>query len=89
LASLNLPCGSKRLNERILTRSHHSSDTSAQATPIVPMSLLEMEKQLTCSVLQHTGGSRTRDAEILGISREGLRTKLHRLQMRSDSDLLS
>jgi regulatory Fis family protein len=40
------------------------------------MSLQEMEKQLIASVLQHTAGNRTRPAEILGISREGLRTKL-------------
>jgi Fis family transcriptional regulator len=45
------------------------------------MSLQEMEKQLIGSVLQHTRGNRTRAAEILGISREGLRTKLQRLQI--------
>ena len=53
------------------------------------MSLHEMEKQLIFSVLQHTGGNRTRAAEILGISREGLRTKLHRLQIPADADPLS
>jgi DNA-binding protein Fis len=50
------------------------------------MSLQEMEKQLIFSVLQHTGGNRTRAAEVLGISREGLRTKLQRLQIPADPD---
>jgi DNA-binding protein Fis len=50
------------------------------------MSLHEMEKQLILSVLQHTGGKRTRAAEILGISREGLRTKLQRLKIPADAD---
>jgi len=45
------------------------------------MSLHEMEKRLICSVLEHTAGNRTHAAEILGISREGLRTKLLRLQV--------
>jgi DNA-binding protein Fis len=40
-----------------------------------------MERKLIFSVLEHTGGNRTRAAEILGISREGLRTKLQRLQI--------
>ena len=51
------------------------------------MSLQEMEKQLICSVLQNTGGNRTQAAEILGISREGLRTKLQRLQILALPDL--
>jgi DNA-binding protein Fis len=52
------------------------------------MSLQEMEKQLISSVLQHTGGNRTRAAEILGISREGLRTKLQRLEVPAPPDPL-
>jgi transcriptional regulator with PAS, ATPase and Fis domain len=47
-----------------------------------PISLAEMEKQLILSVLAHTGGNRTRAAEILGISREGLRTKMQRLEIK-------
>jgi transcriptional regulator with GAF, ATPase, and Fis domain len=43
-----------------------------------PMSLSEAEKQLITTVLNHTGGNRTRTAEILGISREGLRVKMQR-----------
>jgi DNA-binding protein Fis len=50
------------------------------------MSLQAMEAQLISSVLQHTGGNRTRAAEILGISREGLRTKLLRLQIHAEPD---
>jgi DNA-binding protein Fis len=37
-------------------------------------------------VLQHTCGNRTRAAEVLGISREGLRTKLQRLKIPADPD---
>jgi DNA-binding protein Fis len=43
------------------------------------MPLAEMEKRLILSVLEHTGGNRTRAAEVLGISREGLRIKMQRL----------
>ena len=43
------------------------------------MSLAEMEKKLIQPALESTGGNRTRAAEVLGISREGLRTKIQRL----------
>lgn len=43
------------------------------------MSLAEMERKLIITALENTGGNRTRVAEILGISREGLRTKIQRL----------
>ena len=53
----------------------------ARKSPVelAPMSLAEMEKKLILTVLESTGGNRTRAAEILGISREGLRTKMQRL----------
>jgi transcriptional regulator with GAF, ATPase, and Fis domain len=86
LASGDLPCGASLLNERIRRRN---TDRAPTSPPVAPMSLHEMEKQLIGSVLQHTGGNRTRAAEILGISREGLRTKLQRLQITADSDSLS
>ncbi len=70
-------------------RGNGQSAVSAEAAPVAPMSLHEMEKQLIFSVLQHTKGNRTRAAEILGISREGLRTKLQRLQIPADTDPLS
>jgi transcriptional regulator with GAF, ATPase, and Fis domain len=81
LASPEVPCGVDLLNERIRSRSNGQSADSPQTPPMAPMSLQEMEKQLIGSVLQHTRGNRTRAAEILGISREGLRTKLQRLQI--------
>jgi transcriptional regulator with GAF, ATPase, and Fis domain len=56
-----------------------SAETAAEAHALPPMSLEEMEKRLIVSVLKHTAGNRTRAAEILGISREGLRTKMQRL----------
>jgi transcriptional regulator with GAF, ATPase, and Fis domain len=89
LASPEVPCGADLLNERIRARSNGQSAVSPPALPVAPMSLHEMEKQLIDCVLQHTGGNRTRAAEILGISREGLRTKLQRLQVPPDPDLLS
>jgi transcriptional regulator with GAF, ATPase, and Fis domain len=78
LASADIPCSADLLNERI--RGQRNSADAPPATPAALMSLLDMEKQLILSVLQHTGGNRTRAAEILGISREGLRTKLQRIQ---------
>jgi transcriptional regulator with GAF, ATPase, and Fis domain len=88
LASADVPCGVELLNERIRSRGNDQSAVSSQAAPVAPMSLHEMEKQLIFCVLQHTGGNRTRAAEILGISREGLRTKLQRLQIPADPDPL-
>ena len=73
------------LNERILGTSQpaaslpHAILSAPQAGALPPMSLAEMEKKLILAVLEHTGGNRTRAAEVLGISREGLRTKMQRL----------
>jgi transcriptional regulator with GAF, ATPase, and Fis domain len=78
LSPADVPCGVELLNERI--RDHRMSAASPQVTPPPLMSLPEMEKQLIFSVMEYTGGNRTRAAEILGISREGLRTKLLRIQ---------
>jgi DNA-binding NtrC family response regulator len=85
LASPDVPCGADLLNERICSRSN-DNPAASQTTPITPMSLHEMEKQLIFSVLKQTGGNRTHAAEILGISREGLRTKLLRLEIPADPD---
>ena len=89
LASADVPCGADLLNERIRDCGNGPSADSSQATLVAPMSLHEMEKQLIFSVLRHTAGNRTRAAEILGISREGLRTKLQRLQIPAALDPLS
>jgi transcriptional regulator with GAF, ATPase, and Fis domain len=89
MASADVPCGADLLNERIRNRGNGQSAVSRPAIPVAPMSLHEMEKELIFSVLQHTSGNRTRAAEILGISREGLRTKLQRLQVPADPDPLS
>jgi transcriptional regulator with GAF, ATPase, and Fis domain len=87
LASADVPCGPDLLNDRIRNRRHGKPAAVSQTTSVAPMSLHEMERQLISSVLEHTGGNRTRAAEILGISREGLRTKLQRLQIPSDQDI--
>src|SRR5580704_17582135 len=89
LAAMSLadaPCGPDLLNERIRNRANGRPGISQQAAIVAPMSLHEMEKQLIHSVLQHTAGNRTHAAEILGISREGLRTKLQRLQIPEGTD---
>jgi transcriptional regulator with GAF, ATPase, and Fis domain len=89
LASPDVPCGPDLLNERIRKPGNGQAGDLSPAMPVAPMSLHEMEKQLIFSVLQHTGGNRTRAAEILGISREGLRTKLQRLQIPGSADPVS
>jgi transcriptional regulator with GAF, ATPase, and Fis domain len=63
------------LNDRIV-RGKGVAQTNAD---IQPMSFAEMEKRLIVAVLQYTDGNRTHAAEILGISREGLRTKILKL----------
>jgi transcriptional regulator with GAF, ATPase, and Fis domain len=66
------------LSPRILGRQRKEAQTNAS---IRPMSLAEMENRLIVSVLEHTNGNRTRAAEVLGISREGLRAKLQKLHL--------
>jgi DNA-binding protein Fis len=85
LASADVPCSADRLSDRIRKRGN-TQPASEQGAAVAPMSLQEMETQLISSVLHHTGGNRTRAAEILGISREGLRTKLQRLQVSAEPD---
>src|ERR1700687_1396337 len=63
------------LNDRIARRK----PAAQQEADIQPMSLAEMEKKLIMAVLRDTTGNRTHAAEILGISREGLRTKMQKL----------
>jgi transcriptional regulator with GAF, ATPase, and Fis domain len=63
------------LNERIARRK----PATPKESEIQPMPLAEMEKQLIAAVLRYTSGNRTQAAEILAISREGLRTKMQKL----------
>ena len=63
------------LNDRIGRRKA----VAQKETDIQPMSFAEMEKKLIMAVLRDTSGNRTHAAEILGISREGLRTKMQKL----------
>jgi transcriptional regulator with GAF, ATPase, and Fis domain len=65
------------LNDRVAGRKR--TDQDRKSVRIEPMSLEQMEKRLIESVLVYADGNRTRAAEILGISREGLRIKLHRM----------
>lgn len=63
-----------RLSQRILRR--HQSDPRSS-----PASLAEQERELIELHLRLAGGNRTRAAQSLGISREGLRKKMKRLEL--------
>jgi DNA-binding protein Fis len=89
LADPDVPCDTLLLNARIRSRGNCQQLVSSEGTTVAPMSLQEMEKQLIFAVLRHTAGNRTRAAEVLGISREGLRTKLQRLQISAPPDSVS
>lgn len=89
LAPADVPCGVDLLSPRIRNRTSGLSGNISQPAPLAPMSLQEMERQLILSVLEHTVGNRTRAAEILGISREGLRTKLQKMQIPAALDSVS
>jgi len=62
------------LNDRIAGRRPGGNKKSE----IPVMSLAEMEKKLIAAVLLHTAHNRTQAAQILGISREGLRAKMQK-----------
>lgn len=70
------------LNDRIAGRR----PASPREAEIEPMSLAEMEKRVILSVLRYTSNNRTHAAEVLGISREGLRTKMQKLGLSSSAD---
>jgi transcriptional regulator with GAF, ATPase, and Fis domain len=71
------------LDERFrgIQRTQRANDSDAE---LAPMSLAEMEKRLILSVLKSTAGNRTQAAAVLGITREGLRTKIQRLGIQED-----
>ncbi len=79
------------LNQRIRgtprgsTAAPQEASRQPDAGALPPMSLAEMEKKLILAVLENTRGNRTRAAEILGISREGLRTKMQRMGITGES----
>jgi two-component system, NtrC family, response regulator HydG len=54
------------------------ADSIAPQEPPVPvgLTLKEVERELICKTLEHTGGNRTKAAEVLGISRATLHNKL-------------
>jgi transcriptional regulator with GAF, ATPase, and Fis domain len=79
LVALNVPGSlipAEALSDRI---RNQKAASSADHKALPPMSLEEMEKQLILSVLEYTRGNRLRACEVLGVSREGLRTKMQRL----------
>jgi transcriptional regulator with GAF, ATPase, and Fis domain len=70
------------LNDRVARRKA----APQKDTEFPPMSLAEMEKKMILVVLQYSGGNRTRAAEVLGISREGLRAKMLKFGLSSTTD---
>jgi DNA-binding protein Fis len=70
------------LNDRIARRK----PATQKGADIQPMSLAEMEKKLILAVLRDTAGNRTHAAEILGISREGLRMKMQKFGLSPSAD---
>ncbi|HKD80000.1 MAG TPA: sigma-54-dependent Fis family transcriptional regulator [Candidatus Angelobacter sp.] len=72
------------LNQRIRTAGRGDIETEEDSASfsVKPMSLSEMERLLILRVLQETGGNQTQAAEILAISREGLRNKMQRLRLK-------
>ena len=82
--------GTRRLSSKSVKPAADAADGSATRAADAgvdppPMALEEMERRLIRSVLQSTGGNRTKAAEVLGISREGLRTKMQRLALNEAS----
>ncbi len=81
------PAGGVVPAEALTDRIRGSRSTAdAPSAPLSPMPLAEMERRLILSVLQTTRGNRKRAAEVLGISREGLRTKMQRLGIAAAAD---
>jgi len=83
LAALT-PAGAEISADALTPRFRNASANGAGNQAVAPMSIEEMEKKLIRSVLEHTDGNRTRAAEVLGISREGLRTKMQRFGMKDE-----
>ena len=60
--------------------SRDRADTPREETPTAQnYNLQEMERKLILDVLNKTGGNKSKAAELLGITREGLRKKLLRM----------
>ena len=58
-----------------------SSELAAPSRPVASLNLQEAERHLILEALTQTGGNKSRAAELLGITREGLRKKLLRLNI--------
>jgi len=79
LASVGAVIDASSLSERVRNQTAITAAKKEQGGDEQPVSLLEMEKRVISAALAHTRGNRTQAAEILGISREGLRVKMQRL----------
>ena len=63
-----------------VTGAADTADTTREAEPAA-LNLQETERRLIAEALERTGGNKSRAAELLGITREGLRKKLLRLNV--------
>jgi Nif-specific regulatory protein/two-component system response regulator HydG len=79
--------GPEALNERFRGPRAPAGSMPVEDCGLPSMSLAEMERRLIQTLLDSTGGNRTRAAEILGISREGLRVKMQRLGISAGDSL--
>ena len=67
-----------RQNVKHAIRRYLEDIGSAQPESLHRVLLAEVEPPLIEEVLRYTGGNQTRTAKILGMTRNTLRTKLHR-----------
>jgi Nif-specific regulatory protein len=76
---------SARIRRQIELRpGEKQTQATIPSSPVSLMSLAEMERKLILAVLETTHGNRTRAADLLGISREGLRLKLQKHGVAAD-----
>jgi len=73
--------GDVLLPEHLPTRLRNKQAGRAMVSLPVGSTLEEMERELVKRTLDHTGGNRTRTAEVLGISRRTLYNKMDRFNL--------
>lgn len=66
--------------EAVQTFLHRQEDEKAAPVEVLPLNLQEAENALIRRALREADGRKSRAAELLGITREGLRKKLQRME---------
>ncbi len=80
-------CPSDTISVKYLPRSLREMRT-ADSGPNGEFNLIETEKRLLVKVLEKTSWNQTRSAELLGISRKQLRTKMKNQGLLSDEEII-